>query len=68
MEFVLDQCVWPDLAEKYDQALREAVEIANEFFTATDLDVRLRLAERLADHTIGARGFFEWETVPELVV
>ncbi len=35
--------------------------------TATDLDARLCLAERLADRTIGARGFFEWETMPEIV-
>jgi predicted nucleotidyltransferase len=46
----------------------ETVEEATEFSTATDLDARLRLAERLADRTIGVRGFFEWETTPELVV
>lgn len=46
----------------------ETAELATEFFTATDLNARLRLAERLADRTVGARGFFEWETVPEVVV
>ncbi|MFL7794914.1 MAG: hypothetical protein AB8I69_22420 [Anaerolineae bacterium] len=46
----------------------ETAELATEFFTATKLGVRLRLAERLADRTIGVRGFFEWETVPEMVV
>jgi predicted nucleotidyltransferase len=45
----------------------ETAEVATEFFTTADLDARLRLAERLADCTIGVRGFFEWETGPELV-
>lgn len=45
----------------------ETAEMATEFFTATDLDTRLRLAERLADRTIGVRGFFEWETTPEVI-
>lgn len=42
-------------------------EMASEFFTAADLDTQLRLAEQLADRTIGVRGFFEWETAPEIV-
>jgi len=45
----------------------ETAGMATEFFTATDLDARLCLAERLADRTIGVRGFFEWETTPEIV-
>jgi hypothetical protein len=45
----------------------ETAQMAIEFFTAADLATRLHLAEQLADRTIGTRGFFEWETVPEVV-
>ena len=42
---------------------------ARDFFTATDFAERQRAAERIADRTIGARGFFEWDSgewpVPE---
>jgi hypothetical protein len=35
---------------------------AAEFFRASQLSERARLAIEIADHTIGARGFFEWDS------
>jgi hypothetical protein len=35
---------------------------ARDFFTATDFAERQSSAERIADRTIGARGFFEWDS------
>lgn len=35
---------------------------ARDFFTAADFGERQRSAERIADRTIGARGFFEWDS------
>lgn len=52
----LDQCRWPDLPPSYDKALRKAV-----------LDERWPLAKFIADRTIEARGFFEWEAEPKFV-
>jgi hypothetical protein len=37
------------------------------FEGAATLDERLPLAQRVADRTLGARGFFEWESPPEAV-
>lgn len=37
------------------------------FFTSEGFDVRLRLAEQIADATIGVHGFFEWDSSPEEV-
>jgi hypothetical protein len=34
------------------------------FFETTDIDRRLDLAGRIADRTIGARGFYEWTSEP----
>lgn len=36
-----------------------------EFFMTTSTERRWVLAERIADRTIGVRGFFEWESEPE---
>ncbi|APR78728.1 Hypothetical protein A7982_04075 [Minicystis rosea] len=40
----------------------EASELARRFFTATTIDDRRMAARALADRTIRARGFFEWES------
>jgi hypothetical protein len=42
-------------------------ELAGGFFEASELETRLELAGEIADRTIGARGFFEWETLPDPV-
>jgi predicted nucleotidyltransferase len=36
--------------------------LAREFFTASRYDARQTAAEAMADHTIGTRGFFEWDS------
>jgi hypothetical protein len=41
--------------------------LARDFHTAASTDERLRIAGEIADRTIGARGFFEWES-PEGVL
>ncbi len=40
----------------------ELGELVDGFFVAADAEIRLALAERIADHTIEARGFFAWES------
>lgn len=42
-------------------------EMAMSFFGTADIVDRLRFAEKIADKTIGVRGFFEWESAPEKV-
>jgi len=37
------------------------------FCSAADTQARLALADRIADATIGVRGFFEWESAPQRV-
>jgi hypothetical protein len=37
---------------------------AADFFRASDVAERARLAREIADQTIGARGFFEWDSGP----
>lgn len=45
----------------------ETTKVARKFFEASSLELKLDLAGRIADRTIGARGFFEWETCPEML-
>ena len=42
----------------------ELARLAYEYSRAASTAERLELAGQIADHTIGARGFFEWETPP----
>ena len=41
--------------------------LAHQFYASPDFAARLAAAEQIADHTITARGFFEWESEPEQV-
>jgi hypothetical protein len=41
---------------------REAAELARRSFTASGIEDRLLAAHTLADHTILARGLFEWDS------
>jgi predicted nucleotidyltransferase len=41
--------------------------LACEFYQTALLEARLEIAGRIADRTIGVRGFFEWESDPEPV-
>jgi predicted nucleotidyltransferase len=43
----------------------ELARLAYAFYRAASTAERLDLAGHIADHTIGARGFFEWETPPQ---
>lgn len=40
----------------------EAADLARRFFLASTIEERLLAARALADRTVGARGFFEWES------
>ncbi|MBN2305194.1 MAG: hypothetical protein JXQ72_11985 [Anaerolineae bacterium] len=42
-------------------------ELARTFWSTNDLTQQIELAGQIADRTIGARGFFEWESTPEEV-
>jgi hypothetical protein len=42
----------------------ELARLAYAFYRAASTAERLEFAGQIADHTIGARGFFEWETPP----
>jgi predicted nucleotidyltransferase len=48
--------------EEHDAVLGAA---ARSFFTSENFIERVKLAEQIADATIGVHGFFEWETSPE---
>lgn len=41
--------------------------LTREFYTSSDLDERLHLAEQIADQTIETHGFFEWTSKLQLV-
>lgn len=54
-----------DLLNELAMLDSQTAELARRFFEASSLEPRLDLAGEIADRTIGARGFFEWETSPE---
>ena len=54
-----------DLLNELAMLDSRTAELAHRFFEASSLESRLDLAGEIADRTIGARGFFEWETSPE---
>jgi hypothetical protein len=56
-----------DLLSAFARLDAETAVLATRFFEASDLDLRLKLAEQIADRTIEVSGFFEWETTPEEV-
>jgi hypothetical protein len=41
--------------------------LARRFYQAATIGEKMELAGRIADHTIGKRGFFEWEMPPNEV-
>ena len=41
-------------------------DLARSYYQSTGFETRLDLAGEIADRTIGERGFFEWETSPEV--
>ncbi len=57
MNEILATCHWPKLSDKYAVALHSAVEFIE----------KMELTGRIADQTMGTRGFFEWETPPDEV-
>jgi hypothetical protein len=56
-----------DLLSSFAKLDAETAVLVTRFFEASDFNSRLKLAEQIADRTIEARGFFEWETAPEEV-
>jgi hypothetical protein len=53
-----------DLLEILAAFDQETADFARRFYVAGDLPTRLELAGLIADRTIQARGFFEWESTP----
>jgi len=45
----------------------KVAELARSFYRASTLSEKMELAGRIADQTIGKRGFFEWEVPPDEV-
>ena len=56
-----------ELLDQLAQMDPELAQASRSFFQADSLDQRLGLAEQIADLTIRARGFFEWESAPDPV-
>ena len=54
-----------DLLAALDSLDPELGTLARRFFAAASTDERLRVAGEIADHTIGTRGFFVWESAEE---
>jgi hypothetical protein len=53
-----------EAATRVDEGLGD---LARQFFISTNLQQRVDLAGQIADRTVGARGFFEWESKPDEV-
>jgi predicted nucleotidyltransferase len=53
-----------DLLGQLEAEHPDVAALAAEFFGASGLPDRARLATEIADRTIGARGFFEWDSGP----
>lgn len=56
-----------DLLGSIDAIDAELGQLVHTFFAATSWADRQRTGESIADRTIGARGFFEWDSGPEAV-
>lgn len=56
-----------ELLKHLDALNPELARLASAFYRAQSAAERLELAGQIADHTVGARGFFEWETPPQEV-
>lgn len=54
-----------DLLSELDKIDAETAGLARRFFEVEEFNVRLEIACQIADRTIQARGFFEWEKDPE---
>lgn len=52
------------LLSELERGDAESAALARRFFTTASTEERLSAARSLADRTVGARGFFEWESVP----
>lgn len=53
------------LLEELAKIDRKVAGLARSFYQAPTLDKKMELAGRIADQTIGQRGFFEWEMPPD---
>lgn len=56
-----------DLLRELDALDSETAALAREFYGTSQIEAQLELAGQIADRTVGARGFFEWEMPPETV-
>jgi predicted nucleotidyltransferase len=55
-----------DLLNHFASIHPESARRSKAFFETSNLNERLRLATEIADDVLGARGFFEWESVLEI--
>ena len=58
---------WKELLAGVCERDSETGDLARRFYRAASIDERRALAGALADRLLAARGFFEWESVPEEV-
>ena len=56
-----------DLLGRIDEVDPELGKLARGFYLTGEPDLQLQLAGQIADRTLGARGFFEWDSTPEEV-
>lgn len=56
-----------DLLDALNETDADLAAPAREFYRTPDIGRRIELAGRIADLTIEARGFFEWESAPQAV-
>ena len=56
-----------ELLRAFTEIDPQTAAMVRRFFAAPDLEAQLELAGQIADRTIGVRGFFEWESAPEIL-
>lgn len=55
-----------ELLGEFVEANPDLGQLALDFYNTTDCALQFQIAEQLARRILGATGFFEWETVPEV--
>lgn len=55
-----------DILNEMEELDAETARLVREFFTTPDYREKIALSNQIADRTIEVRGFFEWESDPEI--
>jgi hypothetical protein len=55
------------ILHELEQIDEKTAALARNFFETSSFEVKLDIADKIADRTIQKRGFFEWETSPEML-